>query len=277
MKQIEWINSNLKRNYQAVLFDFDGTISLIREGWQPIMYSYFSEVLLEVAVGETKEAIDALVQEFVDRLTGKQTIYQCIYLAEEVARRGGQPEEPIVYKDEYNRRLLDHIAHRTTALKEGKVERDEFLVPGSIELLEQLRGRGLTLYLASGTDHEYVVSEAEALGISSYFNGGIYGAVDDYENFSKEQVIRDLILPKIASGETLLGFGDGFVEIENVKEVGGVAVGVASNEKEKEGIDPWKRPRLIQAGADVIVGDFRCQKALLAELLGGTEYVVSSF
>lgn len=269
MKQIEWINNNLQNTYHAALFDFDGTISLIREGWQPIMYEYFTDVLQDVSPEESRAETEAFVKEFVDHLTGKQTIYQCIYLADEVIRRGGSKEDPFVYKEEYHRRLLEHIDHRVLALKEGDANPEEFLVPGSIELLQHLKEKGVVLYLASGTDHEYVLAEAEALGVSSYFDGGIYGALDDYENFSKEQVIRDLILPKIPSGDALLGFGDGYVEIENVKAAGGVAIGVASNEKERQGIDHWKRDRLIRAGADVIIGDFRCHEVLLGKLLGG--------
>ena len=38
---------------------------------------------------------------------------------------------------------------------------------------------------------------------------------------------------------------------------GGIAIGVASNEAERRGIDEWKRSRLIQAGAHLIVPDFR--------------------
>lgn len=275
MNYIEWINTDVQRDFQAVLFDFDGTISLIREGWQPIMYNYFTDVLAEVSPNEPREELFKLVQEFVDDLTGKQTIYQCIHLAEEIEKRGGQGEDPFVYKEEYNRRLLNHIADRVEGLKSGKIKRDELLVPGSIELLEYLRSQDLMIYLASGTDHDYVVAEAEALGVDHYFNGGIYGAVDDYENFSKEQVIRDLILPKISSGAGLLGFGDGYVEIENVKTAGGIAVGVASNEQEKQGIDVWKRPRLIKAGADVIIGDFLVLEKLMNGLEKGVELDVS--
>jgi len=268
MEHIEWINAQVTRKFKAVLFDFDGTISLIREGWQPIMYSYFTELLAEVSPQQSETEIREFVQEFVDRLTGKQTIYQCIFLADEIEKRGAEAEEPFVYKEEYNRRLLLHIEDRIQALQSRRIGREVFLVPGSIELLENLRALGLDLFLASGTDHEYVLAEAEGLGITDYFNGGIFGAVDDYENFSKEQVIRELIMPKISAGQKLLGFGDGFVEIENVKSVGGIAVGVASNEKERKGIDSWKRSRLIEAGADVIIGDYRCQEALLQGLIG---------
>ena len=74
-----------------------------------------------------------------------------------------------------------------------------------------------------------------------------------------------------------MGFGDGYVEIENVKAVGGVAVGVASNEKEREGIDQWKRERLIQAGADRNHWRFPLPELLLENLFGGKEDGVSSF
>jgi hypothetical protein len=39
--------------------------------------------------------------------------------------------------------------------------------------------------------------------------------------------------------------------------VDGIAVGVASDEKNRCGIDEWKRNRLIAAGADMIIPDFR--------------------
>ena len=67
-------------------------------------------------------------------------------------------------------------------------------------------------------------------------------------------------------GEELLGFGDGFVEIEEVKRVGGVAVAVASAEVKRQGIDAWKRDRLVRAGADIVIGDYR-QRAELMRLL----------
>ena len=64
------------------------------------------------------------------------------------------------------------------------------------------------------------------------------------------------------SGAGLLGLGDGYVEIENVKAAGGVAVGVASNEAQRAGLDEWKRERLLRAGADASVPDYRDLKAL---------------
>ncbi|GHT25753.1 hypothetical protein FACS18942_01590 [Planctomycetales bacterium] len=240
---------------KAAVLDFDGTISLIREGWQNVMIPLFAEVLQETPNAESPEEITKCVRDFVDFLTGKQTIYQCIRLAEEVEKRGGTPLAPLQYKDEYHRRLSERIQNRIEELQSGS-DPHKHIVPGSYTLLEMLRKHGITVYLASGTDEKYVLQEAELLQVSKYFDGGIYGAQEDYNTFSKEMVIKRIIEENHLDGAELLGFGDGYVEIENVHNIGGFAIGVASNESERCGIDEWKRSRLVKAGADWIIPDY---------------------
>jgi hypothetical protein len=46
---------------------------------------------------------------------------------------------------------------------------------------------------------------------------------------------------------------------------------VASNEATRAGIDAWKRDRLIQAGADLIVPDFREHAELVHYLFAEVE------
>ncbi|MGA2594701.1 MAG: HAD family hydrolase, partial [Bryobacteraceae bacterium] len=58
----------------------------------------------------------------------------------------------------------------------------------------------------------------------------------------------------------------GYVEIENIKEVGGVAVGVATAEPECRTVDEWKRGRLAGVGADFIVANFLERDELLHAL-----------
>ncbi len=115
----------------------------------------------------------------------------------------------------------------------------------------------------------FVFEEAEMLQVTDYFHG-IYGAQDDYKKFSKKMVIERILRENEVPGESLLTFGDGYVEIENTHEVGGLAVGVATNEAERKGIDAWKRERLIKAHADVIVPDFREAEILVPYLFGET-------
>jgi phosphoglycolate phosphatase len=243
--------------FKAAVFDFDGTISLIREGWQQVMIPYFIEELHKTPNTEDEESMCRCVRDFVDVLTGKQTIYQCIRLTEEIKARGGKPEDPLEYKKEYNKRLMERIEYRIKGLKERSIKPEDAVVPGSLEFLSMLREHGLVLYLASGTDENYVFEEAELLGVTKYFNGGIYGAKDQYKLFSKAKVIQNIIDSHNLSGKELIGFGDGYVEIENVKSVNGFAVGVASDEVNKCGVDEWKRNRLIRAGADLVIPDYR--------------------
>ncbi len=263
---MEIITSSRPRGHiRHALFDFDGTLSLIREGWRDVMIPLMVEQLQQTPRHESEPELRAVVAEFVDRLTGKQTIYQMIQLREEIVRRGGTAAEPVEYKQLYHARLWARIEHRVAALKARTVAPEDMMVPGAVALLEALRARGVACYLASGTDAPYVIDEAAALGITPYFTG-IYGARDDYKNFSKKLVIERILREHQLHGSEFVAFGDGFVEIEDAKAVGGIAVGVASNEDTRVGINAWKRARLIQAGADLIVPDFREHAALIAYL-----------
>lgn len=253
------------------LFDFDGTLSLIREGWPEVMVPQMVAALQATGTAESAEQLEQVAHEFVGELTGKQTIYQMIRLVEEIERRGGRAEQPEVYKQRYHDALMQRIAGRRESLRAGRVEPQAMLVPGSLALLAELSRRGVQLYLASGTDEKYVVEEARLLGLDKYFGSRIYGAQDDYKSFSKAMVIERILRENSVPGELLLGFGDGFVEIQNVKEAGGIAVGVASNEAERNGKpDLWKRDRLIGVGADVIVPDYGDWLALV-EFIWGEE------
>lgn len=253
------------RHARVAIFDFDGTISLIRSGWMDVMVPMMIEILAATRSGESESDLREVVEEFVWRLTGKQTIYQAIQLAEEVAKRGGTAEDPLRYKHMYLDRLNARIAHRLDDLRNG-ADPDLYIVPGGRALLESLRARGLKMYLASGTDQDYMREEARLLDVTRYFDGGVYGALDDYKSFSKKILISRLIAGSECRGEELLGFGDGYVEIENVKEVGGVAVGVATAEPECREVDEWKRQRLAGVGADFIVPNYLCGEELVTRL-----------
>lgn len=240
-----------------VLFDFDGTLSLIREGWPEIMVPMMVEFLEATGTDEGADSLQRVCSKFVMELTGKQTIYQMIRLAKEVARRGGTPRDPVEYKAEYHNRLMHHIESRRERLRTGTTSALEMLVPGSVELLDMLKQRDVRLYLASGTDEQYVREEVELLRLGEYFGRHVYGAQDDYKSFSKAQVIERILSDNNVHGASLIGFGDGYVEIQNVRDVGGTAVGVASDEANRDGRpDRWKRERLIGAGAHVVMPDF---------------------
>lgn len=259
-------------NLQHVLFDFDGTLSLVREGWTEIMVPMMVEYLAETGTNESPQQLTEICAEFVMELTGKQTIYQMIRLAEEISQRGGTPLEPLAYKDDYHNRLMAQIESRRERLRSGETPPTEMVVPGSFELLDLLKERNVQMYLASGTDEQYVREEVELLQLGDYFGPHVYGAQEDYKAFSKAQVIQRILADNNVEGATLLGFGDGYVEIQNVRDVGGTAIAVASDETARSGKpDEWKRERLIAAGAHAVVPDYQDAGVLIDWLWNGQD------
>ena len=253
---------------RVALFDFDGTLSLIRTGWEQVMIPMMVKTLESLKTGESEQQLSLVVEEYVGRLTGEQTIYQMIELARQVEMRGGKPLPPLEYKKKYHEKLMERIRHCRESLRRGEVSPDDYLVPGARAFLEALQSRGLMLYCASGSDQVYTVEEARLLQIDEFFDGGIYGALDDFKSFSKEILIGQMISSAGYRGEELLGFGDGRVEIKNVKDAGGVAVGVATDEPECKLVNGWKRKRLAAAGADFIVPNFLAREQILETIFG---------
>jgi phosphoglycolate phosphatase len=247
---------------RVAVFDFDGTLSLIRSGWIHVMVPMMVEILADLKTGESEEELHKIVSDFVWRLTGKETIYQMMEFTEQVRKRGGQALEPLEYKKMYLDLLWVKIRGRVEDLRSGRVSPEDYLVPGARALLEILKERGLKMYLASGTDHAAMSEEARLLDVARYFDGGVFGAQDDLKSFSKKILIQRILANTDVRGEQILGFGDGYVEIEEVKLVGGIAVGVATAEPACREVDAWKRERLIQVGADFIVPNFSRHREL---------------
>jgi phosphoglycolate phosphatase len=261
---IEILRPDFQRGqFKAVLFDFDGTLSLIRRNWQATMIPMMVDVLAETGTTESRDTLHEKVEEFVMRLNGRQTIYQMMQLADEVKARGGAPREALDYKRQYHDLLWQQVGARIEAVTSGKMTPEQASVPGAHRLLTALQKRGLPLYLASGTDLNYVQDELRTLQMHGFFGPRVYGALDRHQDFSKAMIIQQMIREMGLAGHEVLGFGDGFVEIEEIRRVGGLAVGVASEEEAREGVNEWKRQRLIRAGADIIIGDYRCLDELL--------------
>ena len=247
-----------EKRLRVAVLDFDGTLSLIRTGWLEIMVDQMIKVLGPLpGTTESEAELVAYVTDFVLNLTGRPTIYQMDYMVNEAWERGGQPESAPLYTQRFLDALLNTAEHRMQALQSGQVTADDLLVPGTRSMLDDLTARGLQLTLASGTAVSNVRREAALLGIDHYFEGRIFGPGEDPRVFSKLAVMQQVLVETGSSGAELLGIGDGFVEIENTKQLGGIAVGCATDEVHRSGgVEEWKRTRLIQAGADVIIPDY---------------------
>jgi phosphoglycolate phosphatase-like HAD superfamily hydrolase len=222
--------------------------------------------------GGPDEAVRKMVREYVDESTGVQTIFQMKWLAEQARAygRGGAETDgwdAWMYKAEYNRRLMAPVGERCARIASGGASPAGFMISGSREMLELLAGRGIELYVASGTDDADVKREAALLGLAGLFTD-IKGAPEGSESCPKEAAIRALINERGFGGGRLAVVGDGKVEIAVGRENGARTLGVASDEEALAGVNPAKRARLLSAKADAIVGDFRDMEAIKEFFLG---------
>jgi phosphoglycolate phosphatase-like HAD superfamily hydrolase len=203
-------------------------------------------------------------------LNGKASIHQMIRGVARLRERGARAPAPEELLSEYQLRLDRVIQQRTTQILSGKARRDDFVVHGARSLLEQLTRRGLTLIILSGTVEHRVKQEAELLDLARYFGTHIYGGTADLAQSSKQAVISRLLRDERISGDRLLSFGDGPVEIQLAKGVGGLAVAVASDEEQNGSgkMHPQKHKVLAAAGADVSIPDYRDSAPLLECIFG---------
>jgi phosphoglycolate phosphatase-like HAD superfamily hydrolase len=274
--EIEIVNLRVsKPQIFHAIFDHDGTISTLREGWELIM----APMMIKAILGEKYLQVDESqlrkvkveVDEYIDKTTGIQTLAQMKGLVDLVRNSGYVREEKILdefaYKKIYNDELLKMVGEREKKYTNGELTVDDLMLKGALPFLQKLFDSGVKLYLASGTDEEDVKKEAAVLGYDHLFEGRIYGAVGDI-NIEAKKIVLDHILDIIgesASGKVVT-FGDGPVEIRETRKRTGITIGVASNELKRFGLNEKKRTRLIKAGADIIIPDFSQYKNLLSLL-----------
>ena len=202
---------------EHAIFDHDGTISTLREGWELIMAPMMIKAILGEKYLEADEALYQKVKErsdeFIDKTTGIQTLVQMKGLIELIREFGCVPEDKILdefgYKQIYNDELLIMVKEREVKYANGELSLEDFTLKNAVLFLEKLHAAGVKLYLASGTDETDVKSEAKVLGYDHLFEGRIYGAVGDITKEAKK-IVLDRILDSI--GESALGkvatFGD---------------------------------------------------------------------
>jgi phosphoglycolate phosphatase len=270
--QLEIVNANYCRGpFRCAVFDFDGTLSLLRGDWQGLMVPMMVETLVATGTGESQANLTALVEEFVTRLTGQPTMQQMLALADEVAKRGKPRPDPNAHLAAYLDRLLSRTGARISDVQTGRTTSDQMLVTGGRPLLDHLQNRGWILAIASGTEMSHVRRESRVLQIDHYFGPRIFGPVNNDPQFSKERTLRRLMNDHGLAASEIVAIGDGPAEIVAIKAVGGLAIGVASDEVHGDGrMNQLKREHLLRAGADIIIPDYRGLPKILRLLLSNS-------
>ncbi len=185
----------------------NGTISLLRCGWQKVMEDLMEEMIAgyrdRVPSASRREIIS-----YIEQSTGILTIYQMHWLREAVKRwrLNDRVLTAMEYKKIYNDRLRQKISHRIALLR-SQADKEGFIVKGAKEFLNTLYRKGVALTLTSGTDDIYVQEEARLLGVEKYFQGRIYGALDGTDENTKENLIKRIFRKKMVGNKERVMIG----------------------------------------------------------------------
>jgi len=202
-------------------------------------------------------------------LNGQPCIHQMARLVELVGKASNPRRRAEEYQRIYAERLAAVVEERGRALRLGAPP-EEHMVPGAGAFLAGLAAREIGVSVISGTPRVEVQLEAVALGLGAQFKRRIYGPrnLSDRE-FSKRAAIDALVEKHDVRREELLIVGDGPVEVREAKALGGLAIGVASDETTpgSRKFDEHKLRQLRNCGADIIVPDYLDADALLALVL----------
>lgn len=246
-----------EKNIAYAIFDFDGTISLIRDGWESVMeHCLVSWVSNNACSNEKLAEIKKDAKLLIDVTTGMNTIFQMDEAIELIRKHDCVAEKDIKtpedYKYEYLSMLENKIRHRKDEIKRSGAT-NKYIVPGAVDFLKHLKALGIYMVVLSGTDEKDVKAELELLGLNSYFNK-VFGAE---KRRDKRDVLDRLFERQDIIPNSSLIVGDGPIEISLGSEHGCKTLGVCMP-SDKSQVEMCKRKRLLltNSGADLLVRDF---------------------
>ncbi len=240
-------------SFRLAAIDFDGTMSLIRIGWQHVMHGVMKAALLPYF--PSPATIDTEIFGYIARSTGQPSIIQMAWVDEQVIMHGGPAYGAQHYLDQFSAALRAQIDAKVDTIHDD-ISADAVMVPGARAFLQLLRDHGIHIALVSGTEHHHLIRESAALRIDQFFDAGIYGPGHHDPGFTKSDAIDRLCQRLHIPAGALLSVGDGPVEIHAGKALAGYSLAVASHEV-SGGLDLHKREHLIAAGADAVIAHFR--------------------
>ena len=218
--------------------------------------------------------VKGAVVDLIGRTTGVQTLIQMRALGKLVGDFGYVESSAILgpagYKEIYNAELLAMVEKRADRVRKGGLSVEDVTMKGALPFLERLRGAGVRLCLASGTDADDVRREASLLGYAELFDGGIFGSVGDIDRdspsgwSSSASSTSSVRAPEAEAPASCSGTAPW--RCARPASAGATAIGLVSDEAQRFGVNPRKRSRLVLAGADLLMPDFSWAAELFAFL-----------
>ena len=268
-----WLNSSLQNNLpldlKYAMIDHDGTLSLLRKGWQPIMHAFWQEIYQVIFPAKMLE--ETQLNSLTTSTTGMPTLRQMEIFKDKYLQGAsiglGKYADPVFLKNEFVKRLEEVVNKRKAEILADSSKAGGYRLPDSLKLLNFLTSRGIHLHLASGTDERSVLLDTELLGYSQFFGENIWGARElDWD--AKEAVLSEWKEKGAKSGQVMV-IGDGPREIEAALTSAVLRIGVVMDEENPLKPDMNKAQSLIEAGANGLVLSYRYLIAHLEGMIKG--------
>lgn len=158
--------------------------------------------------------------------------------------------------------LFENIFNYFNSHPEHTTDRDYYLLPGIIDILDMLKFKGIELGLATGNYKEFSDWKVNGLGIGHYFTFGGFG--NDSED--RGEIIGIALKRAKNYGASAIHFGDTPADIEAAHK-NNIYAGVIT----ENGGATFGRDKLRQAGADMMLDSWQDSAELLDFLDNVTE------
>ena len=254
---------------RCFVFESDGVISTLREGWQKIMAMMMIEMIVGQATPSDEELniVKSEVYGFVRCSAGFHVLLQMGELVDMISSYGFVPDneihEPAAYKAIYDKRLKVSVNERLATIgSQATVE--DFMIRGVRGFLRELFNQRVEMVVSSGTDEIDLMFELDALNATKFFSE-IHGARATYQESNKRMVLANLIDATGFKGQEIAVVGNGRIDMEVAKAFGCIAIGVASDEIKRHG---WNMPKALNLARarvkpDILIMDFHQARQLL--------------
>jgi len=248
--EIKIIN-NKKAKILAAIVDWDGTISLLREGWNKVMKDYIANY---ISLNPQKKDL-LWAENFIKETMGENTVDQMLGMMAK-AHENGVKNMPIDQKKRKNLAEKQRIKYRKSLeekmrskrIKRAKVHPGEFINKGIKKFLQELKKRNVKIFVISGSEQKErggIEEEVEILKLKHYFEK-VFGYNGQIHPYTKENALKWIIKKyKIKNPLQILVVGDGPKEIKTGRDFGTITIGLVSNNLSKK--------NLLKSGADYIV------------------------
>lgn len=239
MKNDQLIERLRKRDFTAVIFDFDGTVLDVKKPLEKSIEEVFAEKGIQTDMESTVQEIGAVL-ESIQGYPIPKILLQSYDIFKQITAL-----EKLSFLKKFRIALKIFAKYQTYSKEEAE------LFPGIKTLLEYLQ-KGTELYIISHNQTKNVLEHVQKEAIEKYFKG-IYGA-DELPDLkpSPEALLPVLNQYRNTKSKSFIMLGDMPSDIISGQEAGVHTIGIASGISKKEVLNQYSPDILVDSIIDLL-------------------------